>query len=183
MTRSLNLPPIYFPSLLKGLWLPFILLGVFLGSIHNGLCKDVNLRFTNTLTADQRTDNQNTRSNDDNYQVVLNRLNWNGSVYKVRVSGRLDTMYFNSQPTPDYQTEWARLERFNLQYRKRKWSVQLGDFYQQLGRGQILALRKVDQLGLDIALRGGKIEYRSREHGFLALSGVSNVVNIDMVMK
>jgi hypothetical protein len=90
-------------------------------------------------------------------------------------------MYFNSTPTLDYQTEWARLERFNLQYRKRKWSVQLGDFYQQLGRGQILALRKVDQLGLDIALRGGKVEYRSRTHGFLALSGVSNVVNIDMV--
>ena len=179
--KSLSFPLYPFLRESSFTFLRLYLLGLILFFPYTGLAKKINLHLTDTLTADQRTDNQNTRSNDDNYGVLLNRLNWNGSIYKIRVSGRLDTMYFHSPPNSDYQNDPIRLERFNLKYRKKRWNVQLGDFYQQLGRGQILALRKVDQLGLDIALRGGRFEYRSKEHSFLALSGISNVVNIDMV--
>ena len=74
-----------------------------------------------------------------------------------------------------------RVERLNLQRGFGDWLVEAGDIYQQLGRGQLLSLRKVDELGLDVALRGGRVGYSSSAQVATAFAGVANVVNLDSV--
>ena len=167
----------------------FYFLGIFLGIFLVGLINPLysapnqfSLRFTDTLTLDQRTDNQNGQNNDDDYGVAINRFNFNGMIIpQWRFSGRFDTILFKNPPTSDFQSNYFRAERLNTIYRLNNLEFTAGDFYQQLGKGQLLALRKVDELGLDIALRGGKIRYNDRIHTLSGFGGIANVVNIDMV--
>ena len=144
------------------------------------------LRLTESLIADARDDNLNGFDEDDNYQLLINRLSISGQYEGYMLDSRLDTMYFENEPTTDFKTTWARLERFSINKRwylsgGRQLAVQVGDLYQQLGKGQILALRKVDELGVDIALRGGKFSAKTRKVNLQLFGGVSNVVNLDMV--
>lgn len=146
----------------------------------------INLRFTDSLIADARDDNQNGVDDDDNYELIINRLSLNGQLYGISLDARLDTMYFHEPPTDEFKTTWARPERLSLSKRwdfsgSDQFTVTLGDQYQQLGHGQILALRKVDELGVDISLRGAKLALRSGAWNTQVFGGVSNVVNIDMV--
>jgi hypothetical protein len=144
------------------------------------------LRFTNSLITDIRDNNQNGDELDDNYQLVINRLNVTGDVYGVTLLSRLDTMYFNDAPTDDFQTVWARLERLQL---KKRWklarrsrlTLQLGDFYHRLGEGMILSLIRMDEFAFDVALRGAKATWRYHKLETQVFGGVTNVVNVDMV--
>ena len=139
------------------------------------------MRFTNSLTAERRDNNHNNSTLDDNYSVAYNRLSFGGQVAGVQVNGRLDSMGFLDRPESLYRTEPFRLERLNLQRGFGDWLVEAGDIYQQLGRGQLLSLRKVDELGLDVALRGGRVGYSSSAQVATAFAGVANVVNLDSV--
>ena len=56
-----------------------------------------------------------------------------------------------------------------------------GDFYRQLGRGIALAIRKVDELGLDVGLRGGEATWAGESAEFSVFGGITNSVNIDSV--
>lgn len=144
------------------------------------------LRLNDSLIADARNNNRNGVSDDDHYELIINRLSISGQYEGYMFNGRLDTMYFQNEPTSDFQTVRIRPERASL---SKHWRfskgkalfVEAGDFYQQLGKGQLLALRKVDELGVDISLRGGKINARTREFNLQLFGGVSNVVNVDMV--
>ena len=147
---------------------------------------NVNLRFTDSFIGDARDDNQNGVSEDDNYQLIVNRLSLNGQLYGVTLDTRLDTVYFREAPTSDFRTDPIRMERLSLSKRwffsqGRQLSLTVGDQYQQLGKGQILALRKVDELGVDISLRGAKVAGRVGQFSMQVFGGVTNVVNVDMV--
>ena len=144
------------------------------------------LRLNDSFIADARDDNKNGALNDDNYQLVVNRLSMGGQYQGYMFDCRLDTMYFHDEPTTDFKTILVRPERASISKRFRlskgyRLFMQAGDFYQQLGKGQLLALRKVDELGVDISLRGGKIAMRGKDFNLQMFGGVSNVVNVDMV--
>jgi hypothetical protein len=72
-----------------------------------------------------------------------------------------------------------------LTYTQRGLEVTAGDFYAQLGRGLVLAMRKVDELGVDTTIRGGKAEYKGEigdvRLGAMALAGLTNPLRIDEV--
>jgi len=136
---------------------------------------------TNTLTMERRGDNQNLNTQDDDYSIGFNRFNFGGQAYGVGFGGRLDSVGLLDPPTEAYQDDWIRVERLNLSYELGRVQLEAGDLYQQLGRGQLLALRKVDELGLDIALRGGRVSYSDRQNALKAFGGVANVVNLDSV--
>jgi hypothetical protein len=57
----------------------------------------------------------------------------------------------------------------------------VGDFYRQLGRGLLLSLRKEDEIGVDIALRGGQINYAGETHRAAIFAGHTNPANLDSV--
>ncbi|MBI5489528.1 MAG: hypothetical protein HY905_19500 [Deltaproteobacteria bacterium] len=60
------------------------------------------------------------------------------------------------------------------------WLLTGGDFYAHIGRGLILSLRKVDELGLDSALRGGRVDGRIADRfDVTVMGGVVNVTNVD----
>jgi len=142
---------------------------------------ELSLQLTDSLTMERRGDNQNLNSTDDDYSIAFNRLSFGGQAYGVQFGGRLDSLALLNPPVAAYQDDPIRLERLKLSKRWAELSVELGDLYQQLGRGQLLALRKVDELGLDIALRGGRLSYSDREDALKLFAGVANVVNLDSV--
>ncbi|OGQ90202.1 MAG: hypothetical protein A2289_03730 [Deltaproteobacteria bacterium RIFOXYA12_FULL_58_15] len=139
---------------------------------------DVSL--TNTFIAEGRVDNKNQSSDDDNYGGVINRLNINGTSGDLRADLRLDGVGFVEVPTPAYVSE-LRLERITVGYRIKDLEITGGDFYRQLGRGLALSIRKQDEIGLDVALRGGELRYESDWHQATAFAGYVNPTNLDAV--
>ncbi len=140
--------------------------------------RDVPVRLTDTLIIQHHTDNKNGESNDDDYSAVLNRLNISATSGTLTTSARVDSMYFHDSPI-DWHNDDARLERLSVRYKLGKWTLKLGDYYRQLGRGIALALRKVDEAGVDIGLRGGEASYSGSEHKLGLFAGRTNIVNID----
>jgi hypothetical protein len=71
------------------------------------------------------------------------------------------------------------LEKVSASYLTPNLEVTLGDFYINYGRGIVLTLRKVDQLGVDTTLRG--LSVTGRLGGFSAnvAGGVTNNINTD----
>lgn len=57
--------------------------------------------------------------------------------------------------------------------------VTLGDAYVQFGRGLVLSMRKVDDLGLDTTVRGAKVQVQKDPIGFTAIAGLANPSRVD----
>ncbi len=71
------------------------------------------------------------------------------------------------------------IEKITLRYQGRALEATLGDFYASFGRGLVLSVRKVDELGQDTTILGAKVTYRHRLFTGTALAGVANTQNID----
>ena len=138
------------------------------------------VRVTNTLITEYRTDNENLDDTDDNYAAVVNRLNLAANSGSVSTSARIDSMGFLESDQPWHHND-ARLERIKLQYKLGDWTLKVGDMYRQLGRGIVLNLRKVDEAGLDILLRGGELAFASGKQDAGLFAGRTNMVNIDVL--
>lgn len=72
-------------------------------------------------------------------------------------------------------------ERINLRYQRSGLTLEAGDYYQVFGRGLSLAFRKVDPIGLDTTLRGGRVEYEHERLTVRAFAGLSNPQNLDPI--
>ena len=144
---------------------------------------DTSVSVTNTLQLEYRLDNKNKSDVDDDYGTLLNRFNLSGNSGGISTQLRVDTTGFLNQPEEageSYQDD-LRLERFAVEYDLDTWQLTAGDYYQQLGRGFALSVRKVDEVGLDIAIRGGKAEYDKGDHAATLFGGESNPGNTDSV--
>jgi hypothetical protein len=71
------------------------------------------------------------------------------------------------------------LEKIAFSYVGRDVEATLGDFYVNLGRGLVLSIRKIDELGVDTTITGGKVVVHHGDLGAIAFAGVTNVQNID----
>lgn len=142
---------------------------------------ETNLGATNTTTLEVRGDNYDNDDTDDNYQVIVNRLNLNGNAGDIQTQLRLDSFYFVNTESGAGYVNRTRIERISAQFRRGDWTLTGGDLYQQFGRGLVLAIRKVDEAALDLSLLGGRVEYRGREHRFTALAGTTNAANMDAI--
>jgi hypothetical protein len=78
-----------------------------------------------------------------------------------------------------YLTSNYRLERIALRWDHESWSVVAGDDYAVLGRGIALSFRKYDLLGVDNALRGGRVAWDGQTAYMRAVGGVANPQNLD----
>ncbi len=72
-------------------------------------------------------------------------------------------------------------ERLNLRYQRSGLTLEAGDYYQVFGRGLSLAFRKVDPIGLDTTLRGGRVEYEHERLTVRAFAGLANPQNLDPI--
>ncbi|MBW2264094.1 MAG: hypothetical protein JRG91_19190, partial [Deltaproteobacteria bacterium] len=102
---------------------------------------------------------------------------------------RLDTFTLLPAPWDAYPKEAPAGKKYRDDYRLERLTGVLrpmkglkitgGDFYAQFGNGIALSLRKVDELGLETVLRGGRIDGKWGLFSFTILGGVTNVNNID----
>jgi hypothetical protein len=71
------------------------------------------------------------------------------------------------------------IEKWGIEYSARGFEAVIGDYYVSFGRGLVLSIRKIDELGIDTTLRGGKFVYHARELAAALVIGVSNMQNVD----
>ena len=57
--------------------------------------------------------------------------------------------------------------------------ITLGDAYVQFGRGLVLSMRKIDELGVDTTLRGAKIAWQSDPFAVQVVAGIANPSRVD----
>ncbi len=122
---------------------------------------------------------------DDNYGEWLNRLYLRTRYWKFSLGLRLDSaVYFHTfdrerarelileelgAPDLALENQFAREihTRFTslvypsklwLSFKHKEYEATLGDFYMQLGRGLVFSVRKIDEVGIDTTVRGGKLK-------------------------
>ena len=90
----------------------------------------------------------------------------------IAASARVDQAFLVDQVDgPRFD---LRLERGLVDVERGHVRLRLGDNYVRLGRGMTLSLRRVDPLGTDTALRGGRVDVTV---GAVRVSGIAGLVN------
>ncbi|HEX7665537.1 MAG TPA: DUF6029 family protein [Polyangiaceae bacterium] len=64
-------------------------------------------------------------------------------------------------------------------YQSSSLEATVGDSYVQFGRGLILSMRKIDDLGIDNTLRGAKVAYRADPFAVTLVAGIANPSRVD----
>jgi hypothetical protein len=141
---------------------------------------DTRVAVTDTLAIDYRVDNRNGLDGDDDYGSLVNRLNVTGNSGALRGSARLDVFGFFDAPDDRYRS-LASLERIQLGWHRDQVTIEVGDTYQQLGRGIALSMRKIDEAGVDVAIRGGSFAWAGDVVSIRAFGGLANPSNADAV--
>lgn len=141
------------------------------------------VQITNTLTTQYRLYRfvEGERDGEEaGYGLILDRLNLVAGADGLSTFARVDAMYFFEPPTGEFEDD-ARVERLNVAYSIDDVRLEVGDFYRQLGRGLLLSLRKEDEIGVDVALRGGQLGYVGDTHRAALFAGRTNPSNLDTV--
>lgn len=155
--------------------------------------------------------NFNGYANDDQYSALVNRLSVKSATRLKKgrafsVSARIDTqnMWENNRKgrlghlcqsegkdglvTPKskalchYGNDY-RLERFAFEFSSRKFSFVLGDFNVNLGRAMGLSIRRLDQIGVDSAIKGVKFQHKHKRIETKILGGFANRQNSDFAVR
>ena len=127
-----------------------------------------------------------------NYVEFINRLNVQLAGGRLLAGMRVDTSdyarIYRSSP-PDSDPNITSLNRFEqhplvvhqvfLTYADRNVEATAGDAYVNFGRGLILSIRKIDELGVDTTLRGGKVLVHTGNFNAVGVAGFSYIQNID----
>ena len=124
---------------------------------------------------------------------LQSRLNVDLGWRRWRLFARFDTAAYPDRPAgacgPAATTPLALRSRFcqnpfyvekwGIEYSGRTVEAVLGDYYVSFGRGLVLSIRKIDELGIDTTLRGGKLVYHQGGTAATLVLGVTNMQNVD----
>lgn len=143
--------------------------------------------------------NENLYGDDDNFSRYVNSLFIKAQSPIFDSELRLDTTFFYRSPrranSPDFVPDGSkytllnfyndyRLEHLHGRVRLDRLTVTLGDFHISFGRGMVLSLLKLDDLGEDNRLRGARIDYRvQRKFSVTLAGGVVNTLNTDPLVR
>lgn len=159
--------------------------------------KAMRLDVTETTIVAQRF---NARDGEDpkdlGYFAWLNRLNltldWNSFI----AGARLDSAVYAFRPedrsyATDNEKQRAVIDgasryrdslypaKLWLSYKKNGIELTAGDAYVQFGRGLILSMRKLDELGVDTTLFGGKATFQKDPVSLTVVAGLANPARVD----
>jgi hypothetical protein len=135
---------------------------------------------TATTVGELRADNENGRDDDDNYGVLRERLNAGANAGELSGQLRLDGDLFALAPDETYQQN-LQLERLSVSWAPGDWKVDAGDYQQQLGRGIVLSVRRINEAGVDLSIRGVRAALHRGAHDVTLFAGLSNPVNVDPI--
>ncbi|MEM6990094.1 MAG: hypothetical protein AAF721_06345 [Myxococcota bacterium] len=147
----------------------------------------------NTLFTEYYRENYNTQQSDDNFVSLVNRLN-------VGADTRMDKVTLGTQVRMDGQKIWfvggqdcsgdcvpveddVRLERVTVRADTKHVSVYAGDFNVNFGRGMGLSVRKIDEIGVDATIKGGRVDLRTKPIRATAIAGFGNRQNSDFATR
>jgi hypothetical protein len=133
---------------------------------------------------------------DQGYFAWLNRLNlvlnWKKFTFGTRIDSSVYTLrpedgdFSDPQLKSNAQKDGATRYRnaiypakVYLTYKTEGLEVTAGDAYVQFGRGLVLSMRKVDELGIDTTLLGAKIVANKDIFGLTLIGGIANVARVD----
>jgi hypothetical protein len=133
---------------------------------------------------------------DQGYFAWLNRLNLVLGWRKLTLGARLDSSVYALRPEDRTYSDPQRLRNAIVDgatryrdavYPAKLWltfkttglEVTAGDSYVQFGRGLVLSLRKVDELGIDTTLFGGKVIAQSDPFALTLIGGETNPSRVD----
>lgn len=158
------------------------------------------LDVTEFVVASQRFDarvDEGERFEDQGWGSIINRLNLALHVDRFTVGARLDSSTYWLRPEdrttlpserlrPSYIRDGASRFRDAI-YPAKLWvtysapgvEATLGDAYVQFGRGMILSMRKIDDLGIDTTLRGAKISVQKDPFAATLVAGIANPSRVD----
>ncbi len=153
----------------------------------------VKLTITETSILSQRfSPREGELEQDQSYLAWLNRLNVVLGWRKFTLGTRIDTSFYAFRPQDRTPNDPAVIAdgstRFRdaiypaklwLTYKDQGIEVTAGDSYVQFGRGLTLSMRKVDELGVDTTLFGGKISVQKDPFAILLIAGVANPSRVD----
>lgn len=135
------------------------------------------------------------REEDQGYFMWLNRLNlvlgWkkltlgtriDSSVYALRPEDRIDDPARRAAIVNDGASRFRDTlypAKLWLTYKNEGVEVTAGDSYAQFGRGLVLSMRKVDELGVDTTLFGGKVTVQKDPFAVTLIAGLANPSRVD----
>ncbi len=139
--------------------------------------------------------NEGIYGDDDNYWMFKNLLYLKAGTRMFDSGLRLDATLFHDPPYRVSNEAFVpggsgytklnfgndfRVERIYGTVHLGDFHVTAGDFYVSFGRGMVLSLIKIDDVGVDNALRGARLEYRiPRKVKAVLVGGVVNALNHD----
>jgi hypothetical protein len=135
-------------------------------------------------------------ANDQGYFAFLNRLNLVLGWKKLTLGARLDSSLYafrpedrafpSAQEQRNAQVDGATRYRDAIYpakvfvtYKSEGVELTVGDAYAQLGRGLVLSVRKVDELGIDTTILGAKLIATKDIFGLTLLGGIANPARVD----
>lgn len=150
----------------------------------------------NTLYTEWYRENYNTEDSDDEFVSMVNRLN-------LGQDTRMKRATLGTQFRVDSQNIWftgdrgcseamgtcvpvendARLERATVRLDTKHVSAYGGDFNVNMGRGLGLSVRKIDEIGVDATIKGGRFDVRTKPVRATAIAGFSNRQNSDFATR
>jgi hypothetical protein len=136
------------------------------------------------------------RPEDQGYFTWLNRLNLVLGWRKLTLGMRLDSSLYAFRPADRTYSDPALrnsvvtdgASRYRnaiypakmwLSYKNEGLELTAGDNYVQFGRGLVLSMRKVDELGIDTTLFGGKVSFQKDPIAMTVVAGIANPSRID----
>jgi hypothetical protein len=161
--------------------------------------KPLTLDVTETSVAAQHFDARTTEGEkqiDQGYGAWLNRLNLALKWGRWTLGTRLDSSLYWRRPEdssdiapkdlPTVRADGASRFRDAI-YPAKLWlsytapglEVTVGDAYVQFGRGLLLSMRKIDELGIDTTLRGVKVAWQEDPFAATVVAGIANPTRVD----
>ncbi len=147
------------------------------------------LHTTATTIVEWHADNRDTSETNDQFLDVINRINLSFATGILQADLRMDTFTLVPIDPPGWPKEAPTGKKYSDDYRLERLAAVLkpssavkltmGDFYAQFGNGIALSLRKVDELGLETVLRGGRLDLDLGMVGITLIGGVTNTNNLD----
>jgi hypothetical protein len=157
----------------------------------------ITLDVTETAIAAQRFEaREGEKPEDQGYFAFLNRLNAVLTYKRVTVGARIDASLYEFVPEDRTYTNAQEARNVvidgSTRYRDAVYPAKLwvtykdptleataGDSYVQFGRGLVLSLRKVDELGIDTTLLGGKLSFIKDPFALTVVAGIANPARVD----
>jgi hypothetical protein len=148
-----------------------------------------------TLFTEWYHENYNTEPSDDGFVALVERLN-------VGQDTRTQKATIGTRVRLDAQKVWfpegrdcgvsgncvpvsdeVRLERATLRIDTRRFSVWGGDYNVNMGRGLGLSVRRIDEIGVDATIKGGRVDLRTQPVRAMAIAGFANRQNSDFATR